>query len=144
MHQTTVRFGPDLWERLEAECARLGMSAAQYLREAALARLSYSAGQRGDKVYERALEGAGVALGHATTPTDEGSAERRASAAMSEQRRLAAAVSAQGKRARSRARDLRAQTVELRVVRWGLESDRDFTDSGLAASSGGADRPSGR
>jgi hypothetical protein len=144
MHQTTVRFGPDLWEALEAECARLGMSAAQYLREAALARLSYMAGQRGDKDYERALEDAGVALVHATSPADEGSAERRATAAISEQRRLATAVSAQGKRARSRARELRAQTDELRVVRLGLESDSDFTDSGLAASSGGAGRPSGR
>ena len=144
MHQTTVRFGPDLWEALEAECARLGMSAAQYVREAALARLSYMAGQRGDKGYERALEEAGVAVVHATSPTDAESPERRATAAMSEHRRLAAAVSAQGKRARSRARKLRAQTDELRVVRWGLEGDRDFTNSGLATSSGGADRPPGR
>ena len=125
---------PDLWEALEAACARLGMSAAQYLREASLARLSYMAGRRGDGGYERALVEAGVPVAHATGPTDAGSAERRA----------AAAVSAQGKRARSRARELRAQTVGLRVVRLGLESDSDFTDSGLAASSGGAGRPSGR
>src|SRR5262249_39790670 len=30
MHQTTVRFGEDLWEALENECARLGVSVAQY------------------------------------------------------------------------------------------------------------------
>ena len=55
MHQTTVRFSPDLWEALAAECSRLGVSAAQYLREAAVARLSYTAGQRGEEPYERAI-----------------------------------------------------------------------------------------
>src|SRR3954454_11975129 len=144
MHQTTVRFGPDLWQALEAECARLGMSAAQYLREAALARLSYMAGQRGDGGYERVLADAGVPVACVTSPSDAGSAERRAAAAISEHKRLAAAVSAQGKRARSRARDLRAQTDELRVMRWGLDGDRDFTDGGVAASPGGPDRPSRR
>jgi hypothetical protein len=61
MHQTTVRFGPHLWEALETECARLGISAAQYLREAALARLSYTAGRRGDTEFEQALVAAGAA-----------------------------------------------------------------------------------
>jgi hypothetical protein len=61
MHQTTVRFGPDLWEQLEIECSRLGVSAAQFLREAAVARLAYTAGRRGETDYESALAGAGVA-----------------------------------------------------------------------------------
>jgi hypothetical protein len=60
MHQTTVRFGPDLWEALEGECARLGVSAAQFLREAAVARLAYNAGRRGDIEYEQSLVGAGA------------------------------------------------------------------------------------
>lgn len=59
MHQTTVRFGPDLWGALEAECARLGVSAAQFLREAAMARLAYNAGRRGDLEYEQSLTRAG-------------------------------------------------------------------------------------
>lgn len=60
MHQTTVRFGPDLWGALEEECRRLGISAAQFVREATLARLSYTAGRRGETEYERALVGAGA------------------------------------------------------------------------------------
>ncbi len=56
MHQTTVRFGPDLWQALEQECERLGISAAQFLREAALARLMYTAGKRGDMQLDTALE----------------------------------------------------------------------------------------
>ena len=55
MHQTTVRFGPELWKALEAECGRLGVSAAQYLREAALARLAYTAALRGVGVYGAGL-----------------------------------------------------------------------------------------
>ena len=51
MHQTTVRFSEELWDQLEQEAKRLGVSAAQYVRDAALARLAYVAGQRGDGLY---------------------------------------------------------------------------------------------
>lgn len=44
MHQTTVRFGGDLWASLEREAARLGISAAHYIRDATLARLAYTEG----------------------------------------------------------------------------------------------------
>jgi hypothetical protein len=47
MHQTTLRFPKDLWVFLEQEAASLGISVAQYVREAALARASYDAGSRG-------------------------------------------------------------------------------------------------
>jgi hypothetical protein len=61
MHQTTVRFGPELWEALEAECRRLGVSAAQYLRDAALARLAYTAALRGVGAYgDGFVDGAGA------------------------------------------------------------------------------------
>jgi hypothetical protein len=48
MRATTVRFGGDLWEMLEREASRTGVSIAQYVRESALARLAYAAGRRGD------------------------------------------------------------------------------------------------
>jgi hypothetical protein len=47
MHQTTVRFGTDLWADLERTAEGLGISVAQYIREATLARLAYNAGERG-------------------------------------------------------------------------------------------------
>jgi hypothetical protein len=56
MHQTTVRFGADLWEALEIECAQLGVSVAQFVRESALARLMYMAGRRGESAYDAAFE----------------------------------------------------------------------------------------
>jgi hypothetical protein len=46
MHQTTVRFGCELWEQLENEAERSGVSVAHYVRDAALARLAYTAGAR--------------------------------------------------------------------------------------------------
>ncbi|MGX6450088.1 ribbon-helix-helix domain-containing protein, partial [Patulibacter sp. S7RM1-6] len=46
MHQTTIRFGNDLWEALAAAAQREGVSVAQYVREAAVARLA-QAEQRG-------------------------------------------------------------------------------------------------
>jgi hypothetical protein len=48
MHQTTVRFGQDLWRELEAEAARSGVSVAQYVRDAALTRLVNAASARGE------------------------------------------------------------------------------------------------
>ena len=123
MHQTTVRFGPDLWDAMEVECARLGVSAAQYLREAALARLSYSSGRRGDDEYEVALVGAGAQA----TPADAGVAVaapvpgfHAAQRESTEQRDAASAVTAQSELVWRRAREVRAQSAELR--RWREET----------------------
>jgi len=114
MHQTTVRFGEDLWEALEHECARLGVSVAQYLREAALTRLVYAAGRRGDDEFELALD---VATGtQPARPEDQldletlgAPASSAASAQERAQRQFAesAALAAQGRLARQRARELR-------------------------------------
>lgn len=60
MHQTTVRFSPDVWAALDEEARRLGVSAAQYIREAAVARLGYGIGRRSDREYEQALLAAGA------------------------------------------------------------------------------------
>ena len=48
MKATTVRFGEDLWEMLEREAGALGVSAAQFVREAAIMRVAMLAGSRGD------------------------------------------------------------------------------------------------
>jgi hypothetical protein len=46
MHQTTVRFSPELWRMLESAADDSGVSVAHYIRDSALARLAYAAGQR--------------------------------------------------------------------------------------------------
>jgi GAF domain-containing protein len=46
MRATTVRFSEDLWQLLEDEAARQGVSAAQFVREATITRLAFIAGRR--------------------------------------------------------------------------------------------------
>jgi hypothetical protein len=113
MHQTTVRFGADLWEALEAECAELGVSVAQFVRESALARLAYLAGRRGDLDYEQALELAGAPPPQRyERPVDPvASALDRSAAEISE----SAALWAQGRQARRRAEELRDKTERRRL-----------------------------
>jgi hypothetical protein len=124
MHQTTVRFGPDLWEALEEECARLGVSAAQYVRESTLARLAFTAGRSGaGRGYESALVAAGAAPLEAAGAY-RGGAETRLAATLLEAAQAAtaataldmSAVGAQGHLARARAREIRAQSEQLRAV----------------------------
>jgi hypothetical protein len=135
MHQTTVRFGPDLWDALEIECSRLGVSAAQYLREAAVARLSYTSGRRGEEGYGNALVDAGA------RPSDVGP-ERSAVATLERvgvlqgiaagaaqrdsagQVDAAAAVSAQTELVRKRAREVRSRSQDLRRMRADSEPPR--------------------
>jgi hypothetical protein len=104
MHQTTVRFGTDLWDALEVECGRLGISAAQFVREAALARLSFVSGQRGDTDYADALRGARAV----------------AEASASEQNLAAHAVGAQSAQVLRRAREVRDESQRLRRERMEL------------------------
>lgn len=55
MHQTTVRFGADLWREIDVEARRAGVSVAQYVRDAALTRLAYTRGREGDPRFDAAL-----------------------------------------------------------------------------------------
>ena len=48
MRATTIRFPNDLWEQLEREARKQGISVAQYVRDAALYRVAYSAGAARD------------------------------------------------------------------------------------------------
>jgi hypothetical protein len=122
MHQTTVRFGSDLWAALEQECARLGVSVAQYVRESTLTRLVYASGRRGDEEFESALEQAtdpepdSEPRGSEGLETLAGSAR---SAPTAHERALregteTAALAAQGHLARQRARELREVAAQRR------------------------------
>lgn len=44
MRATTIRFPNDLWQQLEREAKTQGISVAQYVRDAALYRVAFSAG----------------------------------------------------------------------------------------------------
>jgi hypothetical protein len=99
MHQTTVRFGTDLWQALEREAARVGVSVAHYVRDAALARVAYSQG------LADAQAGSAFAWGTARTPLEQGVLEQLDSSA---------AVKAQGQIARARAQRARAEAGEIR------------------------------
>ena len=52
---TTVRFGEDLWTLLERESAREGLSAAQYVRDAAILRLAFAMAEHGDQQAQATL-----------------------------------------------------------------------------------------
>jgi hypothetical protein len=111
MHQTTVRFGSDLWEALEAECANLGVSVAQFVRESALARLQYLAGRRGDPDYELALELAGAAPPESLAPPNPvATTLDRSAAEISE----SSALWAQSQQARRKAHELRVESERRR------------------------------
>ena len=54
MRATTIRFPNDLWEQLEREARKQGISVAQYVRDAALYRVAFSAGAASEVGDERA------------------------------------------------------------------------------------------
>jgi hypothetical protein len=54
VHQTTVRFDRDLWDELAQAADTDGISVAQYVREAAVARLARS--QPADRIEQRLRE----------------------------------------------------------------------------------------
>ena len=56
MRATTVRFAEDLWGLLEAEAVSQGISAAQFVRDAAMLRLGALSAQRGDAGATMTLE----------------------------------------------------------------------------------------
>jgi hypothetical protein len=99
MHQTTVRFTSELWADLEREARRGGVSAAQYVRDATLARLAYAAARRGEPgLVPDLAESEPTGL-----PVAASAARAGAVAAQSD----ASAVWAQARLARERARSVR-------------------------------------
>jgi len=52
MKVTTVRFSDELWATIQAEAELAGVSASQFIREAALARAAAAAGARGEVSFD--------------------------------------------------------------------------------------------
>lgn len=53
MRATTIRFPNDLWDQLEREAKQQGISVAQYVRDAALYRVAFSAGAASEEEAKR-------------------------------------------------------------------------------------------
>ena len=53
MRATTIRFPNDLWDQLEREAKKQGISVAQYVRDAALYRVAFSAGAAAEEEAKR-------------------------------------------------------------------------------------------
>jgi len=113
MHQTTVRFGPDLWDEIEVEAERAGVSVAQYVRDATLMRVSYTRGREGDPHYQAALE-----IVAATNSDDElthqSAAARNRSRITVEE---ALALVSENQQAMKHSRELRGASVDRRSAR---------------------------
>lgn len=71
MRATTVRFGEGMWTMLEAEAQREGVSTAQFVRDAALIRLAWLAGRRGDHAAEMDIANLTERLGQRAVHPDE-------------------------------------------------------------------------
>jgi hypothetical protein len=94
MRATTVRFSEALWTLVEQEAARDGVSAAQYVRDAAVLRTAYAMGRRGDADFEQAISRVSGARGDEEDKPLDGVARRRAlldaAAAVGDEQRLEA------------------------------------------------------
>jgi hypothetical protein len=107
MHQTTLRFGPELWAQLEEAARRAGISIAQYVREAAVVRLTH--GYR-DAQAELADEEESPVAPQAAA--DEALLARAVSQREIDSSR---ALWNQSRQARARARQLREEVTRRRV-----------------------------
>ncbi len=101
MRATTVRFSQELWDMLDHEARASGVSVAQFVRDAALSRVMYAAGRRGDPIFDGAPS---VAAGADRDGKLE--ASRRFAA---ELRADSRALRSEGAQARMRARQVREQ-----------------------------------
>jgi hypothetical protein len=113
MHQTTVRFGADLWSAVEQEAAALGVSTAQYVRDAALARLAFTRGVEHGRD-EESVSWLDLAAVEEQPESSLTTAARRSAEHARAQLTSSEAVRAQGRLARDRAKRLRAEADNLR------------------------------
>ncbi len=101
MHQTTMRFGRELWTAIEEEADATGVSTAQYVRESVLWRIAYEAGRRSDS---------DLPSTEAVDP-DAGAMAREVAR---DEHDSATALWAQGRQARKRAQNLREEVRQKR------------------------------
>jgi hypothetical protein len=109
---TTLRFGTDLWALLEREAAEAGVSASQYVREAALARAAFAAGARAGAPAELLEAWSATALGAELHGPEHEANTQRLIAALTriqshDRREEAAALRGQSRQARRRSDELR-------------------------------------
>ena len=77
MKVTTVRFSRDLWDTVAEEAEQAGISASQFIREAALARAAAAASARGESAYQSLISSSlEIAEAPTTTPEDQGEVQR--------------------------------------------------------------------
>lgn len=104
MRVSAIRFGADLWQLLEQEAARVGVSVAQYVREASLARASAAAAARGEDIYEL--------LGQADPTHGQRSSKAPGSEPRRQAREDAEKARAEASQTRSGAQALKAQSKQ--------------------------------
>jgi hypothetical protein len=122
MKLTTLRIGEDLWALLATEAERAGVSVAQYIREAALARAAASAGARGEPPFAEIARGAREVASSAATPLDKRHAIELALAALAralseDERESAEALRGQSRQAGAHTKDLKKRRVTPRAAR---------------------------
>lgn len=105
MKVTTVRFSEDLWAAVADEAEKAGVSASQFIREAALARAAAAAGARGELLFDAFPAGIHDALRMDLLPEDRQATIQEAVNSVS--RALAAS-------ARSDAQAVRAESQQAR------------------------------
>jgi hypothetical protein len=110
MHQTTVRFGPDLWDEIAVEAERAGVSVAQYVRDAALMRVSYTRGRDGDPHYQAALELIAAARADSDAFAESTAARARSREVLEE----ALALASENRQARRHGREIREDSRRRR------------------------------
>lgn len=122
MKLTTLRIGEDLWALLATEAERAGVSVAQYIREAALARAAASAGARGDPPFAEIARSAREVASSTATPLDKRHAIELALAALARalaegERESAEALRGQSRQVGVHASDLKKRGVTPRAAR---------------------------
>jgi hypothetical protein len=122
MKLTTLRIGEDLWALLATEAEHAGVSVAQYIREAALARAAASAGARGEPPFTKIARSAHEVASSAATPLAKRHAIELALAALAralaeDERESAEALRGQSRQAGAHAKDLNKRRVTPRAAR---------------------------